>query len=396
MLTRRVWHGFGNMEGMKTKNAIIIVATLAFLALVAYDLMLLSGHIPTTKNIGEGRTWHGLVRWDTPIGEGEVRCANGNIYRGKWQDGGIRKGHLTTSKYEYDGKFQDWKLHGFGIARYKNGHTYIGHWRENRKEGLGRYEYNNAEGHVSFGVWKEGILPIDTTQMAYHTADKVYGIDASRYQGIINWENLFFQADKWGKVPSKEPNPNFLLPVCFAIMKATEGANYQDPTYLYNSENARRCGIAVGAYHFLSSKSTAEEQAQNFIDHAKLTRGDLPPVLDIEVHDSIMRREGDRVCQLALDWLGIIERHYHVRPIIYTYQNFRNRYIDARFARYDTWIAHYAIPQPKVEEWRLWQFTIAPHIGGHDSHIDLDMFNGNYRQFKEYVKTCGIQTLNDR
>lgn len=383
-------------SGMDMKNTVIICATLAFAALIVYDLMLFSGHIPTTKKIGEGKVWHGLVRWGTPTGEGEVHCANGNIYKGKWQDGSIHKGHLTTSKYEYDGKFKDWKLHGFGIARYKNGHTYIGNWRENCKEGLGRYEYNNAEDHISFGVWKEGILPIDTMQMEYHTSDKVYGIDVSRYQGIINWENLYLQADKTGKVPCKEPNGNYLLPIFFAIMKATEGTNYQDPTYLYNSENARRCGITIGAYHFLSSKSSAEEQAQNFIDHAKLTRGDLPPVLDIEVHDSIMRKEGDRICQLALDWLGIIEQHYHVRPIIYTYHNFRMRYLDARFDTYDTWIAHYTTPRPKVEEWKLWQFTIAPNIGGHNSDIDLDVFNGNHRQFKEYVNTQGIQATTDR
>ncbi len=383
-------------KGMDMKKLIIIGSTLGFLALVVYDFMLISGYIPTTKRIGGGRVWHGLVRWCVPIGVGEVHCQNGHVYRGRWQDGGIRRGHLSTSRYEYDGTFKNWKLHGFGIAHYKNGHTYIGHWKENRKEGLGRYEYNNAEGHVSFGVWKEGILPIDTTQMAYHTSDKVYGIDVSRYQGIVNWENLFLQADKTGKVPAKESNANYLLPVCFAIMKATEGATYQDPTFHYNIENARRCGITVGAYHFLSSKSTAEEQAQNFIDHVHLVKGDLPPVLDIEIHDSIMRQEGERIIQMALDWICIIERHYHVRPIIYTYSNFRQRYIDDRFAPYDTWIAHYAIAQPKVDDWQLWQFTIAPHIGGHHSDIDLDVFNGNYRQFQMYVKTHGIKEGKDR
>src|SRR6186713_3046230 len=58
------------------------------------------------------------------------------------------------------------------------------------------------------------------------------GIDASHWQGTINWT----QVAGAGKT--------------FVFLKATEGSTYADPTYVGNHSGARTAGIKVGAYHF--------------------------------------------------------------------------------------------------------------------------------------------------
>ncbi len=49
------------------------------------------------------------------------------------------------------------------------------------------------------------------------------------------------------------------------ILKATEGAHYEDPDYRANSVRAKAAGLAVGAYMFLTSGSPVPDQVALFI-----------------------------------------------------------------------------------------------------------------------------------
>ena len=60
----------------------------------------------------------------------------------------------------------------------------------------------------------------------------VHGIDASRWQGAIDW-----QAARAGGVN-------------FAFLKATEGGDILDPMFATNFRAALAAGVPVGAYHF--------------------------------------------------------------------------------------------------------------------------------------------------
>ena len=76
---------------------------------------------------------------------------------------------------------------------------------------------------------------------------EVFGVDASVYQGEVDWTVLAEQG------------------VDFAFLKATEGSSLQDIRFARNWAGAQDAGIRVGAYHFFSYDSSGETQAENFI-----------------------------------------------------------------------------------------------------------------------------------
>ena len=77
------------------------------------------------------------------------------------------------------------------------------------------------------------------------------GIDISSYQGYIDWAKVSSDKD-----------------IRFVYIKATEGATYRSPHYAHNITQARRHGLLVGSYHYLTSTSTVDEQFKNFSTYA--------------------------------------------------------------------------------------------------------------------------------
>ena len=149
----------------------------------------------------------------------------------------------------------------------------------------------------------------------YPEGYEIHGIDISRYQGQINWDRLRSNALIDG------------CPLRFIIIKATEGSTKVDPNFADNFYQAREYGFIRGAYHFWSNKSSARAQAYFFLKKVHLENGDLPPVLDIEHKPADKSVEDFQTDVLA--WLHIVEDKYHVKPIIYTYHNFKEKYLSA-------------------------------------------------------------------
>ena len=148
----------------------------------------------------------------------------------------------------------------------------------------------------------------------YPKGFEIHGIDISHYQGNIDWDKL-----QGGMISG--------CPLRFVIIKSTEGASRMDENFKSNFHNALEYGFIRGAYHFWSNKSSARQQAYYFLEKVKLEEGDLPPVLDIEhapKDKSIEEFQRD-----ILTWLHIVEDRYHVKPILYTYYKFKEKYLSA-------------------------------------------------------------------
>jgi len=195
----------------------------------------------------------------------------------------------------------------------------------------------------------------------------VHGFDISHHQGDINWKEL-----------QKVQNAPF--PVRFVFMKASEGGDFSDTTFIRNFDRARQYGFIRGAYHFFNPNTDAVRQADFFIRSVKLEPGDLPPVLDIEkVGDNELElREGVKT------WLRLIERHYRVKPILYASYKFKERYLnDSIFNTYPYWIAHYYVDSVRYEgEWKFWQHTDGGTLPGIREQVDLNVFNGTLDELK--------------
>jgi len=200
----------------------------------------------------------------------------------------------------------------------------------------------------------------------YPEGYEIHGIDISHYQGEIDWEKL----RNSGMIEK--------CPIRFIMIKATEGSSRMDENFKSNFYNAREYGFIRGAYHFWSNKSTGRSQADYFIKNVKLEDGDLPPVLDVE-HKS-KTQTPEEFQESVLTWLRLVERHYGVKPIIYTYYKFKLTYLnDTVFDAYPYWIAHYYVDKVEYKgKWKFWQHTDAGRLPGINGFVDFDIYNGSY------------------
>jgi len=204
----------------------------------------------------------------------------------------------------------------------------------------------------------------------YPEGYEIHGIDISHHQGTIDWDDL----------------SNAMIEGCplrFIMIKATEGSSILDANFTENFSKAREYGFIRGAYHFWSNKSTPQEQAYYFLKMARLEHGDLPPVLDVEhkpKEQSVEDFQRD-----ILTWLHIVEDKYHVKPIIYTYYKFKEKYLNEPvFDDYPYWIAHYYVDKVEYKgEWKFWQHTDVGRLPGIKGYVDFNIYNGSYYDLKK-------------
>ncbi|MEE1317480.1 MAG: GH25 family lysozyme [Prevotella sp.] len=204
----------------------------------------------------------------------------------------------------------------------------------------------------------------------YPDGYEIQGIDISHYQGDIDWRLL------------RTANIN-KCPIRFVLIKATEGVTMLDENFEDNFHQAREHGFIRGAYHFFSKRSSAREQAYFFLENVPLEAGDLPPILDVEHKPKDKSVEDFQ--RDVLTWLHIVENKYHVKPIIYTYYKFKERYLnDERFDDYPYWIAHYYVDVMQYQgPWKFWQHTDAGKVQGIEGPVDFNIYNGSFYDLQQ-------------
>ncbi|HEV7332033.1 MAG TPA: glycoside hydrolase family 25 protein [Flavisolibacter sp.] len=197
---------------------------------------------------------------------------------------------------------------------------------------------------------------------------EIHGIDVSRYQHAVSWKMV-----KDMKVRN--------VRIGFAFIKATEGTNLVDPFFKRNWKRAKEAGMTRGAYHFFNPRKDGKSQAKQFLNTVKLESGDLPPVLDIEKGWNIPKA---KIQQEVKVWLDAVEAAYGVKPIIYTYVTFYEKYLKGAFDDYPLWIAHYYQPNsPRIKRpWQFWQHSEEGRVNGIRSKVDFNVFNGDSTDFR--------------
>ena len=197
---------------------------------------------------------------------------------------------------------------------------------------------------------------------------KIFGIDISQYQGTIDWENL------------EAIEEQFELK--FVIVRATAGSNKLDTKFKKNWKNLTASMYIQGAYHYYRPDENSTEQANNFIKNVKLRKGHLPPILDIEKMPK--GQSMDKLKEGLQNWLTIVEKHYGVKPIIYTGEKYYEDFLQEDFPGYQFWIANYNPWKEKIEdEYLMWQFTEKAQLHGIDELVDVNVFNGNVNDLKK-------------
>lgn len=198
---------------------------------------------------------------------------------------------------------------------------------------------------------------------------EMHGIDISKFQGKVNWMAVRqMQVDD--------------IRISFAFIKATEGITRQDAAFARNWEKAGEAGIIRGAYHFFYSTRDPLKQAANFRNVVSLRSGDLPPVLDIEVHNN---QPAAVIRSTARIWLEEMEKVYGVKPIIYTNIHFYETYLGKEFDEYPLWVAHYyQKDRPRSpRKWLFWQHSDIGRVNGIRTTVDFNVFRGDSAALRE-------------
>jgi lysozyme len=198
----------------------------------------------------------------------------------------------------------------------------------------------------------------------------IHGIDVSHHQRSVDWKKIADHDD---------------FKVSFCFLKATEGSTFQDTKFKTYWNECKEAGITRGAYHFYHPTRSATDQAKNFIKSVKLTDGDLAPVLDFEKDSKSANVASVR--KNLLKWLQTIEKHYGVKPIIYTNTSIYKKYIKGHFKDHPLWLADYKsgnihslVRSPNL---KIWQYSQTGRVSGITGNVDINAFLGAEEEFEK-------------
>lgn len=176
----------------------------------------------------------------------------------------------------------------------------------------------------------------------------------------------------------------------FAIMKATDGTGYVDPTCNGFVSQAKKAGMLFGVYHFWQGSGVAE--ADWFCKNVAGYVGDGVLVLDFEGAHATSATEAKKFLDRVYDKTGI-------RPLIYMSQSVTNQFNWSSVAKdYGLWVARYGSSSyGSTGAWgapAMWQYTSTGRVTGYSGDVDLDTFYGDRNAWLAYA-TGGSHTDND-
>lgn len=207
------------------------------------------------------------------------------------------------------------------------------------------------------------------------TQTQLIGIDLYHGDVVTNWQQV------------KEAL------VSFIFLKAGEGNSFIDPSFKTNWTQAKAQGLTVGAYHFFHPSEDSVSQADLFTKvMGSLTDADLPPVMDWETTDGV-NPTNDKLT--ALNFLRLIEEATHRRPIIYLSPSFADELsLDASFAKYPLWVAHYGVTTPRIPNpwsaYTFWQTGDSGAINGISNAVDMNVFSGNADALSKFIASSKV------
>ncbi len=188
---------------------------------------------------------------------------------------------------------------------------------------------------------------------------KYDGIDVSHHQGKINW-----------KLVRKDKN------IKFVYVKATQGTGITDEYYLRNIKGARRVGLRVGAYHYLSSRSSVRAQFKKFHRALCQAHQDLIPMIDVE-HEGVRGWSKKQVRDSVELFARLIRKHYGKRALIYSQTHFYNAYLAPHFNHHLIFLGKYSSKHPTIKGkgyHNIWQYSDRGRVLGIKGYVDLDRF----------------------
>jgi lysozyme len=87
-------------------------------------------------------------------------------------------------------------------------------------------------------------------------------------------------------------------------------------------------------------------------------------------------------------WLTKVEKHYKMRPIIYSGERYYNDFLKDEFEGYTFWIANYNFFVENIkDDWQFWQFTEKATVPGISGPVDMNIYNGTPKMLRYLTKS---------
>lgn len=205
------------------------------------------------------------------------------------------------------------------------------------------------------------LLELNIKVYAIEPSGRTYeGIDVSGWQGEIDFERVKNSG------------------IEYVYIKASEGSNSIDPYFSRNYREAKRNGLNVGFYHYVTARTVqeAEEEASHFAKTIAGTSPDCKLAMDFEVFGNLTNEE---INEISIRFLETTQRLTNKEMIVYSdTSNARNIFSKEIADRYELWVAQYGVDEPSDNgKWNTWvgfQYTDTGRVDGINGNVDRNKF----------------------
>lgn len=199
------------------------------------------------------------------------------------------------------------------------------------------------------------------------------GIDVSRYQGSINWQQVAAAGKQFAIV---------------RVGSSGSGGLYIDPYFYQNVNAAHAAGLRVGAYYYTYARTqtAVANELTVFLNALQGLQLEYPVFVDVEDKNltTLGRTQLTALVQYAMDIL--YQRKWYAGW--YSYTNFINSYINAgALTEYPLWVADYRQTLGYRGNYAMWQYSGSGSVNGIAGACDLDRC---YQDFLPAIKAGGF------
>ncbi|UQS86396.1 hypothetical protein MOO44_05615 [Nicoliella spurrieriana] len=168
----------------------------------------------------------------------------------------------------------------------------------------------------------------------------------------------------------------------FVYIRASQGAIYTDNDFADNYQRAQGSNLKVGVYHSFSLNSSADAQFTNFSSEVDNNVGILPIAIQITENETTLTK---KQIQSVRHFINLVQQRYDRRIIIWS----TNRIYDQ--VRFKGNLCLFWSLNNELVDGQHALKTYNPNQtlknDGQSQQFVQSVFNGNERQWREYIKS---------
>lgn len=204
-----------------------------------------------------------------------------------------------------------------------------------------------------------------------------YGIDVSKYQGDIDWEETKKVID-------------------FAIIRCGYGSNIvsqDDPLFKRNADYCTKLKIPFGTYlySYALNVSNAKSEAEHTLRLIKNYKLEYPIFLDVEERSQLSLPKEDLI-EIVKTYCDIIEKAGYYVGIYASLSTFTGILNSSELDKYDKWVAEWNKDLTYQGKCGMWQYTDNLSLTGVMGRTDGDK---SFYDYPKIIRENGLNHLED-